>query len=54
MAEPENTGAGEGPEPFMQQLLNNPFLLLFLGVLFPSVLYTIWGIIEVASIPVGQ
>ena len=54
MAEPENTGAGEEPVPFMQQILENPFLLLFLGVLFPSVLYTIWGIIEVASIPVGQ
>lgn len=50
MAEPVN----DGQKPFMQQLLDNPFLLLFLGVLFPTVLYIIWGIIDVASIPVGQ
>jgi len=53
MAEPENTGTEE-EMPFMQQFMENPFLLLFIGVLMPSVLYTIWGIIEVASVPVGQ
>ena len=50
MAEPEN----DGPVPFMQQLLDNPFLLLFLGVLFPTVLYIVWGIVVVASVPVAQ
>lgn len=50
MAEPEN----DGPVPFMQQLLDNPFLLLFLGVLFPTVLYIVWGIVDVASVPVAQ
>ncbi len=40
--------------PVMQRVLDNPFLLLFLGVLIPTVTYIVWGIIEIASIPVGQ
>jgi len=39
--------------PAMQQILDNPFLLLFLGVTIPTVLYIIWGVMEVASVPVG-
>ncbi|MCU9846913.1 hypothetical protein OEZ60_02745 [Defluviimonas sp. WL0024] len=48
---------GEGPPervPFMQQVLDNPFLLLFLGITVPAVLYTIWGVMEIASIPVFE
>jgi hypothetical protein len=49
---------GEKPQleriPAMQQLLDNPFLLLFLGVTLPTVLYLIWGIMEVASVPVAH
>lgn len=37
--------------PFMQRLLDNPFLLVFLGVTLPTVLYLIWGILEIAQIP---
>lgn len=40
--------------PFMQRLLDNPFLLLFLGVTFPAVLYLIWGIMEIIQIPVSR
>ncbi|MEZ5889420.1 MAG: hypothetical protein R3D52_03635 [Xanthobacteraceae bacterium] len=40
--------------PFMQRLLDNPFLLLFLGVTLPAVLYTLWGIMEVASVPLAK
>lgn len=43
-----------GPIPFMQRLLDSPFLLLLLGVLVPTVLYLIWGVMEVASIPVAN
>jgi hypothetical protein len=39
--------------PVMQRILDNPFLLLFLGVTVPAVLYTVWGIMEVASIPLA-
>ncbi|MBW7920770.1 MAG: hypothetical protein H3C51_01565 [Rubellimicrobium sp.] len=38
--------------PAMQQILDNPFLLLFLGVTIPTVIYLIWGIMEIAGIPV--
>ncbi|MBF0190186.1 MAG: hypothetical protein HQL99_03430 [Magnetococcales bacterium] len=37
--------------PGMQQLLDNPFMLLFLGVMFPTVFYILWGIMEIISIP---
>jgi hypothetical protein len=40
--------------PFMQRLLDNPFLLLFLGVAIPTVLYVIWGVMEIVSIPISQ
>lgn len=39
--------------PFMQRVLDNPFLLLFLGVVVPTVLYIIWGIMELIQIPVA-
>ena len=40
--------------PTMQKILDNPFLLLFLGVVIPTVLYIIWGIIEIVQIPIAQ
>ena len=40
--------------PVMQQIIDNPFLLLFLGVTIPTVFYVIWGIMEIISIPVAK
>ena len=40
--------------PFMQKVLDNPFLLLALGVLTPTVLYTIWGIVDIMSVPLAK
>lgn len=40
--------------PAMQRLLDNPFLLLFLGVVMPTVFYIIWGIMEIAQIPIAR
>ncbi len=40
--------------PFMQSVLDNPFLLLFLGVAIPTVLYIVWGVMEIAQIPVAD
>mgnify|MGYP003382515153 CR=1 FL=1 len=52
------TGTGQDDKdqriPFMQRLLDDPFLLLFLGVVLPTVLYTMWAVMEVASIPLGK
>jgi hypothetical protein len=42
------------PIPLMQRVLDNPFLLLFLGVAIPSVFYIIWGIIEITQIPIAD
>ena len=39
--------------PVMQRILDNPFLLLFLGVAMPTVFYLMWGVIEVAQIPIA-
>ena len=44
----------DGPVPLMQQLLDNPFLLLFLGVLIPMVVYTLWGVIDILTIPAAK
>ncbi len=55
-----DNGGDAGPEeapirvPFMQQVLDNPFLLLFLGITIPTVLYIVWGVMEIASIPVAN
>ncbi|MBI5461204.1 MAG: hypothetical protein HY941_03360 [Gammaproteobacteria bacterium] len=40
--------------PVMQKVLDNPFLLLFLGVVMPTVFYILWGVMEVATIPIAK
>ena len=42
------------PLPVMQQILDNPFLLLFAGVAMPMVLYLVWGVMEILSIPIAK
>jgi len=63
MAEPGNpqeshtdAESGEEPEriPVMQQVLDNPFLLLFLGITIPTVFYIIWGVMEIVTIPIAK
>jgi hypothetical protein len=39
--------------PAFQRILDNPFILLFIGVVFPSVFYIIWGIVEIVNIPIA-
>jgi hypothetical protein len=43
-----------GPVPWMQQLLDNPFLLLFLGVMVPMLLYTVWGVVDILTVPMAK
>ena len=61
MNEDNNEGAAQSPEtedqeqiPAMQRMLDNPFLLLVLGVAVPAVFYIIWGIIEITQIPIAD
>ena len=49
-----NRGGGGERIPFMQRVLDNPFLLLFLGVVLPTVLYVLWGVLELTSVPHRQ
>jgi len=44
----------EEPIPMIQQLLDNPFLLLFFGISVPTVLYIVWGVMEIVGIPVAK
>lgn len=56
----EGFGSNPGDEtpteervPVMQQVLDNPFLLLFLGITVPTVFYIIWGVMEIVTIPLA-
>ena len=50
----EITGTEENVRvPVMQRILHNPFLLLFIGVVVPTVFYIVWGIMELLTIPVA-
>jgi hypothetical protein len=40
--------------PVMQRVLDNPFILLFIGVVVPTVFYVIWGIMEIVTIPISN
>ena len=59
----ENNNADDTPSsdsldpeqiPLMQRILDNPFLLLVLGIAIPAVFYIIWGIIEITQIPIAD
>lgn len=42
------------PVPAMQKLLDSPFILLFLGVMIPMVVYNLWGVVEILLLPVTK
>jgi len=48
------TELDDEPIPAMQQLLDNPFLLLFIGIAMPTVLYIVWGVMEIVGIPLAK
>ena len=49
-----NDDVQDEPIPVMQQLLDNPFLLLFIGIAMPTVLYIVWGVMEIVGIPIAK
>lgn len=53
---PERTEPPERAEhmPAMQRLLDNPFLLLFIGITVPAVFYLMWGLMEITHIPLAR
>jgi hypothetical protein len=55
VASNQSPAAGDNERvPFWQRVLDNPFLLLFIGVAVPTILYVIWGIMELVQIPVAK
>ena len=40
--------------PVMQRILDNPFILLFIGILIPTMTYIIWGVMELISVPIAD
>ena len=50
----DNTGTQDFVRiPIFQRILDNPFVLLFVGVVVPAVFYIIWGIMEIVTIPIA-
>ena len=49
-----NSQPNEEPIPLMQKFLDNPFLLLFVGVMIPMLVYTLWGVIEILTVPLAK
>jgi len=54
MTQENSSGPVADRVPVMQRILDNPFILLFLGVVVPAVFYIIWGIMEIISIPIAK
>jgi hypothetical protein len=40
------------PIPFWQTILDDISLLLVIGLVVPTIFYTIWGIMELANLPI--
>jgi len=47
-------GSPEEKVPLAQAFFDNIFLLLVLGLAVPIVFYLIWGLFEIASIPLAK
>ena len=48
MNPPQGAGARR-----LEKLMDNPWLLLLLGLLIPFLSYTLWGLVELWSVPKG-
>lgn len=49
----ESNSSNEKPH-VMQRVLDDNMLLLFLAITVPTVFYTLWGIMEVVTIPMAK
>jgi hypothetical protein len=51
MDDPQAVPDGREPVPFFQRMYDRPFLLLALGLTIMLVLFTFWGLWEIARLP---
>ncbi|MBI5874844.1 MAG: hypothetical protein HZB81_03200 [Deltaproteobacteria bacterium] len=49
--EREKAEEGKEPIPAWQLFYDDIFLLFFLGVAIPTLVYTVWGLMEIVQIP---
>jgi len=42
------------PVSTMQRILDNPFILLFIGIVCPTLIYLVWGVMEIMAVPTAQ
>lgn len=54
MTDRNESDEGAGTVPLMQQLLDNPFILLFIGILVPTMTYIVWGVMQLVSLPIAD
>ena len=52
--DPHDLNDPNEPIPWMQQLLDSPFILLFLGVFIPMMVYNLWGVVEIMMLPLAK
>jgi len=38
---------------WLERLMENPWMLLILGIVVPTISYTVWGVYDVLSLPVA-
>ena len=50
----DNADNEKKPVRLMQMLYDDVFLMLLLGVVVPFILYTVWGLIELLSVPLSE
>jgi hypothetical protein len=48
---PDDRRTGPPTTPIGQRLLDRPFLLLLAGLLVMSGFYTVWGLLEILTLP---
>lgn len=54
MDDQPNRDESDADIPFMQKILENPFVLLFIGIAVPTLTYIVWGIMELISVPLAE
>ncbi len=52
MAGPEPQGPPSGPRiPWQPVLLDDIFLMLMAGLVFPTLVYIVWGLMSIGQVP---
>lgn len=41
----------DGPITMGQKFVDNIFLLLLLGLVVPTLIFTVWGLVEIMNVP---